>query len=195
MVVLEQLFPEQYAKVWTHTAEELACHLVELEERYCGLNHAQVTAFLLGRWGFPREVTEAIRHHHNPDAGRFPDKATTERAQLLYFTTLVAQLLTDRVPNFTVEVIRSVARSRYAMDEAQLRGFLDPLQEQIQEFARILNVDVGRCDHYLLVLNRAAEELATLTVAANRDLQQVHEQKTRAEAVASRWRQAAAAKE
>jgi putative nucleotidyltransferase with HDIG domain len=40
--------------------------LPEAERRVLGASHAEVGAYLLGLWGFPTSIVEAIAHHHNP---------------------------------------------------------------------------------------------------------------------------------
>lgn len=41
-------------------------HLVE--EEMLGVSHAEVGAYLLGLWGMPYPVVEAVAHHHHPSA-------------------------------------------------------------------------------------------------------------------------------
>jgi putative nucleotidyltransferase with HDIG domain len=48
-------------------AEAEGCPLVDVEfERY-GVTHAELGAYLLGLWGLPGQVVEAVAHHHRPD--------------------------------------------------------------------------------------------------------------------------------
>jgi putative nucleotidyltransferase with HDIG domain len=48
-------------------AEAEGCPLVSVEfERY-GVTHAELGAYLLGLWGLPGQVVEAVAHHHRPD--------------------------------------------------------------------------------------------------------------------------------
>src|SRR5262249_10017943 len=45
-------------------AEHLPLH--EAETRVMGASHAEVGAYLLGIWGLPYSVIEAVAHHHQP---------------------------------------------------------------------------------------------------------------------------------
>jgi putative nucleotidyltransferase with HDIG domain len=47
--------------------------LYEAEQRLMGVSHAEVGAYLLGLWGLPAPVVEAVAHHHLP--GRIPHTA------------------------------------------------------------------------------------------------------------------------
>ncbi len=53
-----------------NTAVELAAAtsipLHEAETRIMGASHAEVGAYLLGIWGFPYPIIEAVAHHHCP---------------------------------------------------------------------------------------------------------------------------------
>lgn len=43
--------------------------LSELERRVLGVTHAELGAYLLGLWGLPFEVVEAVAYHHEPSRG------------------------------------------------------------------------------------------------------------------------------
>ncbi len=47
-------------------AENIPLHLAET--RVIGASHAQVGAYLLGLWGLPYPVIEAVAHHHTPES-------------------------------------------------------------------------------------------------------------------------------
>ena len=39
----------------------------EAERMVLGTSHAEIGAYLLGLWGMPNTLVEAIAHHHTPD--------------------------------------------------------------------------------------------------------------------------------
>lgn len=47
--------------------------LYQVEQQLIGVSHAEVGAYLLGIWGLPTPVVEAVAHHHHPD--RIPHDA------------------------------------------------------------------------------------------------------------------------
>ncbi len=53
---------EEIAKV----AISSGCPLFEAEQKVLGATHAQVGAYLLGIWGFPRSIVNGIAFHHCP---------------------------------------------------------------------------------------------------------------------------------
>lgn len=68
-VMLAAGLPEQYEKA-VALATEQKLPLMEAEREIFGVTHAQVGAYLLGLWGLPITIVEAVAFHHNPmDSG------------------------------------------------------------------------------------------------------------------------------
>lgn len=57
--------PEQYETVLTVSAEK-ALPLTEVERIIFGCSHGEVGAYLLGIWGLPDPIVEAVAFHHHP---------------------------------------------------------------------------------------------------------------------------------
>jgi len=64
-LVLIKSLPNQYKEA-RELAAELGISHWEAEERIIGCNHADIGAYLLGRWGLPMNVLETTALHHNP---------------------------------------------------------------------------------------------------------------------------------
>ena len=75
-----------------------------------------------------------------------------------------AQLLLYPEHPIVLQELLQLAHSRYAMDESALRDFLIPLGSQTNEFAALLQVDIGERSDYQSIMARASEELVNLTV-------------------------------
>ena len=59
--------PERFGEMIAEARERgLLWH--ELEAKYFGATHPEVGACLLGLWGLPLELIEAVAHHHRPSA-------------------------------------------------------------------------------------------------------------------------------
>lgn len=67
-------WPDEFVDV-EHGHASLATERV----RY-GLDHALAGAYLLGVWGLPDEIVEAVAYHHNPGEGCIPDVFGTTAA-------------------------------------------------------------------------------------------------------------------
>jgi len=64
-VVLADNFGREYT-VLCHKAMVQQTSIVELEIEQYGASHADVGGFLLGLWGLPQEIIEAVAFHHDP---------------------------------------------------------------------------------------------------------------------------------
>jgi len=64
-IILADGLPEQYTKVWNEAHEK---HLLiwHAEQTEFGATHADVGAYLLGLWGLPSPVVEAVALQHSP---------------------------------------------------------------------------------------------------------------------------------
>jgi putative nucleotidyltransferase with HDIG domain len=65
MLLLLTYFPERYQETIT-LLNNGECSLMEAELEIFGATHAEVGAYLLGLWGIPTSVIEALAFHHCP---------------------------------------------------------------------------------------------------------------------------------
>lgn len=74
-LVLAGSLPDDYAFV-VQQAEAERVPTWQVEAEWLGATHAEVGAYLLGLWGVPASIVEAVAHHHRPSraatAGYFP---------------------------------------------------------------------------------------------------------------------------
>jgi HD-like signal output (HDOD) protein len=64
-LVLADNFPDEYEQAMKNAGEE-GISLWEAEERIFGAHHGSVGAYLLGIWGLPNPIIEALAFHHQP---------------------------------------------------------------------------------------------------------------------------------
>ncbi len=191
-LILQQLFPEDYGKVFVEAADGLINEQCRLEESCCGLDHAEVSAYVLNRWRLPADITEAVRHHHHPEQGTFSTPLAEDRAYHLLFATRAAQLLLYPGQPLVLQELMELAQGRFKMDETALKEFLMPLGPKIAEFAAVMQVDIGGNTDYQAILVRASEELVTLALSANVDNQRALDTIRRAESEVRHWKNEAA---
>ena len=65
MLLLLTGFPKRYQETLAYFATQ-KCTLMEAEQETLGATHSQVGAYLLGLWGIPTPVIEAVAFHHHP---------------------------------------------------------------------------------------------------------------------------------
>lgn len=70
-IALSVSMPETYAEVLRAARER---PLQEAEQERLGVSHAEAGAYLLGVWGLPFSVIEAVAYHHRPSAVEAGDR-------------------------------------------------------------------------------------------------------------------------
>jgi HD-like signal output (HDOD) protein len=70
-LVLAANLPREYAKAMTLAREE-GIAVEQAEQRVFGASHSNVGAYLLGLWGQPDSVIEAVAFHHQPSQSASP---------------------------------------------------------------------------------------------------------------------------
>jgi HD-like signal output (HDOD) protein len=88
-LVVAWKLPERFKKL-TAEARKEQCPLYRVEEREYGFSHAEIGAYLLGLWGLPYAVVEAIALHHAPQ--RVPHQSF-DAASAVYIANLLAEEL------------------------------------------------------------------------------------------------------
>lgn len=67
-IVLACNFQDEYSALHQQASQHSRA-MVEAELEAFGADHAEVGGYLLGLWGLPNSVVEAITYHHHPHAG------------------------------------------------------------------------------------------------------------------------------
>jgi HD-like signal output (HDOD) protein len=98
-LVLASSLPEQFA----HVAARNSVNLLDAEREAFGATHADVGGYLLGLWGLPGAVVEAVNLHHAPGESHTPG-----------FSALTATHVAD-----------SLVRERMAREEDRLHSLPD----------------------------------------------------------------------
>jgi HD-like signal output (HDOD) protein len=191
VLVLPKVFPDAAARFRELPRDEAALRPCEFEEEYFGLHHAEISAHLVRHWRLPAEISEPIRYHHHPELAQQRARPQAPRAALLYFASQVAQLLlTPRQPELLRNIL-AVAAKEFGMNEAQVMQFLEPLNRRVEEFAALIQADIGVCENFPTLLASATEELIKLSVATSLENLRERDRRSQAEQEARQWRRTA----
>ncbi len=69
--------------------EDASQDIIKLERKNSGLDHAQIGAALLERWGLPLPIVQGVRFHHEPYAS---SKAQRKMTRLIYLVDNICML-------------------------------------------------------------------------------------------------------
>ena len=87
-LVLARELPESFAEAIANSAAR-KIPLYQAETELLGLSHAEIGSYLLGIWGLPHNIVEAVANHHLP--GRVPLRSSFGILEAIY----VANCLTE----------------------------------------------------------------------------------------------------
>jgi HD-like signal output (HDOD) protein/ActR/RegA family two-component response regulator len=94
-LIMAWKLPERFRKLLAEVQEE-QCPLYKVEEREYGFSHAEIGAYLLGLWGLPYAVVEAVALHHAPN--RVPHQ-NFDAASAVYIANLLTRELDSSPPS------------------------------------------------------------------------------------------------
>jgi HD-like signal output (HDOD) protein/GGDEF domain-containing protein len=148
---------------------ESACpagrELAALENQLLGFDHTVLSARLLGHWGLPEALVEAVawspQSSHRPPTPALP--------QIVYLAELVARLLVDGRATALGELLDQ-SRQYHPMSQAQLEILVGRLENKVQELADVLSLELPYGLDYRDVLVQSQAQLADVADAAVRDL-------------------------
>jgi HD-like signal output (HDOD) protein len=110
--------------------------LHEAESQVIGASHAEVGAYLLGIWGFPYPIVEAVAHHHRP-----------RRVVQTHFDVLAALAIADElVPAQDVHAMGLQPATAQRIDDDYLRAINAPfdLDEAMRRVAETVELEEVR---------------------------------------------------
>jgi HD-like signal output (HDOD) protein len=161
VLLIQQTFPAEWAELLpAHQGDPLGESVCARELAKFGVDHAEVGAEVLRRWGLPDYVVEPVLHHHHPE--RLAGSPHFGRAELLWFSDHLTRL--DAVVEHpdALDRVLAVAASRFRLPRGKLADFLDEVRPKIDQFAEALNREIGRCPNYASRLLAATNELTRL---------------------------------
>ncbi len=114
IIILATQFPQEFAMLEPGVVGDS-----EREKASFGMSHAEAGAYLLGSWGLPIRVTEAVAFHHNPEAVEHDEFEVVTAVHVA--NGLVCELMPTHAP----------LDNRTHIDEAYLErlGLSDQLQD------------------------------------------------------------------
>ncbi len=168
-ILLRQTYPVEWGALATGDRARWLEDPCEAELEVFGIDHADVGAELLRAWGLPQEIVEPIRHHHSPDRLSGTVGRLRVRAELLSFASLLVHL--DEVAQHPALLQRllDTAETQFRLSRTGLITFLERVIPKIDEFALLLNQDIGQCPDFAAILLAGSQELVNLTVEQSRN--------------------------
>ncbi|MDB5309731.1 MAG: serine/threonine protein kinase [Gemmataceae bacterium] len=168
VLVLRDVSPDKWEALAARDRDRMVVDPCGAEQEVFGVSHEEVSAELLSRWNLPVEIIEPIRYHHHPD--RLAEhRPLAERAVVLSLASSLSMI--DLVADLPDELSRvlALADARFGLSGPGLVAFLQGVAPKVDEFARLIDQDIGRCPDFAAILVTATAELENLKAATGGD--------------------------
>ncbi len=145
-ILLHQYFPKELGQAFKLAEDENLPSIVA-EQRILGTDHAEVGAWLAGKWSLPNAIVECIRYHHQPGIEH-------ESATLTAIVHLAASLARAILEEDTRKILNEqlaqnpawevLAKENESILSLDIQAFVEEIQENIdraREFLRLATAD------------------------------------------------------
>ncbi len=167
VLVLAQALPEQYKPIASRYQPHSGDAWMQGEYNLMGVTHGEVTALVLEQWNLPEIMCEAVRHHHASPAD-LPENADANLlARIVGGTSAIARVMSQTMPVEEAVTICRAAMDRVELDVKVLVKALDGLEEDIEQMAELIQVDVLNSRVFAVLVKQLAENLQNASVAAS----------------------------
>jgi HD-like signal output (HDOD) protein/GGDEF domain-containing protein len=167
LLLLIQQVGEPYVlllrKVWAEGKDMAA-----LETESMGFDHAELTTKLLGHWGLPEALVEAVGWDPQRRGGSNAEKPAA-LSQIVFLAELVAQLLADNRPQ-VLPMLMQYGREYRQLTEEQLERLVDTLQSKVQQLADVLSLQLPEGTDYRDILLAAHSRLSAVAAETAEDM-------------------------
>lgn len=136
-LVLDQFFPEEYAKTREESAKD-GTPLADTERRVLGIDHGGIGSRMLRRWDLPESIVVAASCHHRPENAQGEFHKLVQAVRLSEY--VCARLgLDDKGENYTPEKEAEVARG-IGLSEADATGMFGEMDQGLSRSESLLGL-------------------------------------------------------
>jgi len=161
MLVLDELFGEQYGKVLEKSRSH--ADLVRFEDAMLQTNHAEISGALAEMWGLPPVLAVPMAAHHKPT--EVEDPTLGRLAKVCYLAGRCADVFVDEPAAAAIAEIRAFCRDHHQMTDADCDALLDQVCRRTGEIAPLFDIAVNSGISYEVILKKANDSVIEMSLA------------------------------
>ncbi len=154
--IIAEALPDGYATIVARYAPRGIPFTSEEELEAVEVTHAEVSAMVLAHWTLPEPVANAVNLHQSMNPGE-GEVATI--ARILNSSDVIARLLCEVPDPAEVAGVCTAATSFVGVDVDALVNILPSIENDIEELADVLRIDVIPSNVYALIAKAVQEQL------------------------------------
>lgn len=160
VLALHYTFPQQYASIITEKRKDPERDLSELERSAFGGDHAVVSAYLLEKWGLPREVIMPVRHHHAPEL--LEDENERRLARILHIGADIGHLFVNEGKGHRLMRVFELGKEYFELPRGSMERMLATVSSNMRDLSDLFSVDPGAVPSYTDLRQKVVFELAQI---------------------------------
>lgn len=172
VLVFDQVLGDQYGAIYEKAANH--SQLTAVEQEALGTTHAQVSGMLAEQWKLPPLLSVPMAFHHDPQ--KVEDPALRKLADVVYLSSLCADVFVDEKPADSIAIVRRFCLDRYKINETGCDALLDEIGRRTKEVAPLFEINIGPITSYEAILKKANETLVELTLRTQQQATTLQEQ-------------------
>ena len=140
-IAIWRVFGDRYLQI-QDMAGGSSRQLIELERKNFEIDHPELASQLTQRWHFPNEISEMVRHHHDPQ------DSLTERhplRRLSRFSMAVVDVLlgTNRKQEHELVELCDLSSNWFGIERDELFSMVSEIVRESTKLAKALNINTG----------------------------------------------------
>lgn len=159
--ILAEAFPKAYGPILAQYTPHGTSLTMEQEIEAVEVTHAQVSAMVLAHWKLPDDVASAVNLHQSQNPG---EGYVATIARLLNASDRIARLLCEVPDSNEVSTVCTEATGFIGVDIGLLAKLLPTIENDIEELADVLRIDVIASNIYALVAKTVQEQIGAPAV-------------------------------
>ncbi|MCH7598491.1 MAG: GGDEF domain-containing protein [Myxococcales bacterium] len=171
-LILAEAATKKYRPVLQRKAKSSA-PLHEIEREILDTDHAEIGGELLGEWGLPTLICNAVQHHHAPHKDLITDDDARALAQVLQVASMVADLYTGTDMATSLEALQSAASEYFGMDSNACQELLESTEANMAEIGEMLGLECDDPGEIAAIRVRATEYLVKQSIALHQQIEAV----------------------
>ncbi len=160
--IIAEALPDQYAALAARYAPRSKPFTPEEELEAVEVTHAQVSAMVLAHWTLPDSVSCAVNLHQSQNPG---EGEVASISRLLHASDSIARLLCEVPHPEEIVDVCTEATAFVGMEVEALTRILPPIENDIEQLAEVLRIDVIPSKVYALITKSVQERLSAAAPA------------------------------
>ncbi|MBD3236544.1 MAG: HDOD domain-containing protein [Candidatus Eisenbacteria bacterium] len=162
MLVLSEALPE-YGEIVARADGDHA-ELASLEQSSFGVDHAGVSAWLLGSWKLPDLHQQAADRSHDPQSAEVTDPVQRKIISVVALSALLADIWVVEDTEAAAQLAAMRAREWLEIDDVAFGAILEKIATRLPETSALFEVDLGSPEAVSGILDQAKEALVLLNI-------------------------------